>query len=139
MGFHGGDRQAASGEPRKEVREKEPIDIGVLLPTLTRFYPGVPWRDWTGGMPQDLLSAYMEMIPVLTAQESLRRYEENVFGSGNYAKREEYHVKNTIRAWKKDANRFVRRSRNVTAGEAKSKLASIGIPIITVPRKKKCR
>jgi len=90
-------------------------------------------------MPGEVLSAYGQMMPVLKAQESLRRYEENVFGSGSYHKSQKYTVKKTIRRWGRQANRFNEKEVTRKPKDLRSLAAHVGIPfeVVKVKRKKK--
>lgn len=85
-------------------------------------------------MPQRQLVAYVDMMPVLMAKESLRRYQEGVCSSGNVSKQQLSTVKRIVRDWERQANRFARRRASARPKDWKALLGVIGIQVVEEPK-----
>ncbi len=90
-------------------------------------------------MPQRVLQAYMEMLPVIQAQESLRLYEAVTLGTGSFGKKGAAQARANFRALQRTAKKHnptaVTRPRNPQ--ELAARLAAMGVPVIRVPKKRR--
>lgn len=93
-------------------------------------------------MPSGAFKAYVSMLPVLKAQESLRRYDEFLFSAGRISKASAATVKGIIKSWQRDANTYA--AKPVRTGQEASKdlemrTAMMGIPIVKKKKEKNAK
>lgn len=93
--------------------------------------------DWEK-MPQRQLSCYVAMLPVIKAEEALGLYQSVACGTGGKSKRQATQIRRQINEWIKTTRRYsgskVRRPKNPE--DMKAMLASLGIQVKEVPRKR---
>jgi len=127
--------ESPGGKKAGSVRTIGDLDVGAILPTLQRFYGG-SWSEWLD-LPEPVFAAYVEMLSVLKAQESLQRAAEVRLGGGPKSKRDEPWHKSTQRRWERVANTLADKSSGKSGASYRMNMAAAGIPVIRVPRKKK--
>ena len=89
-------------------------------------------------MPTKLLSSYIDMMPVLEAQESLLEYARTMLGSGSYGKKGTAQAKSTFHGWVNMANTYATRRKAdgpKTEKEMAAMVGMMGIPFVKVKRK----
>lgn len=89
-------------------------------------------------MPVRALNCYLQMIPVIKADESLRFYQAMACGSGAKSKRQASQIRRQVQEWIKTSRRYsdggsIRRPKN--AEEMRAVMAALGITVKEVPRR----
>lgn len=83
-----------------------------------------------------LLNCYIQMLPVIKAEESLAAYQVGVCAGGPKSKRQAQQMKRQVKDWQKTMMRHSGRStvrRPVSAGDMKAVMAGFGISVKEVP------
>lgn len=102
----------------------------MLFPVLQRFYGG-RWEDWEI-MPIKMLSCYIQMLPVIKAEETLLRYQAVSLGMGPKSKRQVPQMKRQVRELVRTMQRFSGRpkaNRAASFEDMQVVLASMGIKV----------
>lgn len=79
-----------------------------------------------------ILNCYIEMLPVIKAEESLLRYQAMACGVGPKTKRQAHQMKKQVREWVKTMGRYSGRAKQKMGFEGmKAALESMGIRVKT--------
>lgn len=89
-------------------------------------------------MPLRALNCYLQMIPVIKAEEALRFYQAIACGSGAKSKRQASQIRRQVQEWIKTSRRYsdggaIRRPKN--AEDMRTTMAALGILVKEVPRR----
>src|SRR5688500_3605156 len=106
-------------------RPREPLDLGRLLPHLSRFYGP---HDWLS-MPTSLLNAYAEQLPRISAEESLQAAERIAVGSGTLKRGVDRRISD---GWTRQAGqrRLVIRPKSAQMYQAQMSALGIGVKLV---------
>lgn len=101
-----------------------------MIPRLQRFYGGnIDWLNISFKM----LNAYMIMLPIIQAEESLLSININAVAGGNLKKEDNTKIINALneQAQKRDEKRIMNTDEKIIA------LSGMGIPVVDKRTKKK--